>query len=1279
MDDLDEKIKRAMEMIHSHPGSSSGGPESSLSNANDGSKSVHRDSDTEEDNDTEEDLDDAQIEDNSKNTAVDDATSAKEESFMSKMIHGVTHTVEDMLGIEDQSDNKVAPTTTSNAKIDDGKLLLPLTNSEKHSTANTASESSFDDVAASAIQTQETQKDEEEFTPSITADLLEGSGSTANLLATTLEQSEAPNEVVKHQQVLDLHKDKLNALEEADAIEHITWDYYEQQDADALRKKEHLESRNYYEHLEHTDPLSLERVLSNVESERISFNSTFRHRHVSPPKRGYNNGNHEGSGEAKNGEQTEYDKKYKLASNFGLVKKSAFENDDNDHRRVMLRKSIGHSLGKEILSRIKKEPEQAAWSLLTAAMQKHSTDLLKSKRQGYRHLVGSKIEDEPGGLQIAVRIRPPTKAEIQNRTERILSSYLDKTDNSEGPGTQNLVMLHSTSLNGVRVDQVAQALRARASIPREVATCFKFDYLLWSKLASEDTANKGPGTTSQRDMFNLVGTTLVENALSGISSCTFAHGPKDSGKTHTMFGDMSSHMADEAGLIPRVFSSIVERVEACHNKDTKCTLSIIEIYNEKVADLLHFTQPDHHKHIVQHRKGELHTLMDKTHAISNRKLINSHDLKVREHPVLGPYVDGSRKVTVNSTQDVMVLLREALLRRFDDNWLNRDSHLRRVHATLLATLEITPKVIATLSDDEPYDRNQAHAIRVNMVELPASEEEPVDTWRTSVLSGDQAQKINKKVFKPADIDMSGRLKKNNRSDANVFKEAAMAPNTAHNHYRTATLYKKDAKAVRKDLAHLNYILHSLERGADMRTLPFKDSLLTYLLRIALTSPNSKVIMLTTLSPASSSYAETLTCLKYSERLWQVKSRKHNFIHGDMDDSVSVVTHNTDMLSTSSMSVSKRYRKHKVLGDKNAPPIQQPQWQKYLKSNPKYTVASTNTSRKSNIKNNNQRSRSAPPRKRVEKDRSDSMLSSPGGSVEFNGVFFNKHTSFGHATDDPRGGSDLDAMRSERKAITSEINAFRSNHLLQAQETARAELMKGDTDDFQPSDANSAEDLRHALERSSAEVKRLQAIVDGSGNRTSNGSRMELIDVLKDLQVRLNHLEHHNSGGIFSAFAPNEGDSPAVGQEIQSKLAAALDAVVANNQQPTSVDTESRSEVESLKKTVSELSDLDAMKDKLLNDMRIENEKLEAQLMKARQKEVALEGELEVSIILRHRIHIYHHVTTALTYNSVLSISIFVSIVNGLSSSRRCQQPRTFRPRLQYHQYFSAFSAQHSHF
>ncbi|KAK5862398.1 hypothetical protein PBY51_017800 [Eleginops maclovinus] len=97
-----------------------------------------------------------------------------------------------------------------------------------------------------------------------------------------------------------------------------------------------------------------------------------------------------------------------------------------------------------------------------------------------------------------------------------------------------------------------------------------------------------------------------------------------SGKSFSMMGN-----GEQPGLIPRLCCSLFERVHKVENEGHtfKVEVSYMEIYNEKVRDLL---DP----------KG------------------GRHSLKVREHKVLGPYVDGLSQLAVTNFEDIEVLMSE---------------------------------------------------------------------------------------------------------------------------------------------------------------------------------------------------------------------------------------------------------------------------------------------------------------------------------------------------------------------------------------------------------------------------------------------------------------------------------------------------------------------------------------------------------------------------------------------------------------------------------------------
>lgn len=82
--------------------------------------------------------------------------------------------------------------------------------------------------------------------------------------------------------------------------------------------------------------------------------------------------------------------------------------------------------------------------------------------------------------------------------------------------------------------------------------------------------------------------------MQGYNGCIFAYGQTGSGKTYTIMGpstknELQSDQSPEAGLLPRVISYLFEEIqkrEAQENVHYSCFVSFMEIYNEKIKDLL---------------------------------------------------------------------------------------------------------------------------------------------------------------------------------------------------------------------------------------------------------------------------------------------------------------------------------------------------------------------------------------------------------------------------------------------------------------------------------------------------------------------------------------------------------------------------------------------------------------------------------------------------------------------------------------------------------------------
>ncbi|XP_011639230.1 kinesin-like protein Klp98A isoform X2 [Pogonomyrmex barbatus] len=128
---------------------------------------------------------------------------------------------------------------------------------------------------------------------------------------------------------------------------------------------------------------------------------------------------------------------------------------------------------------------------------------------------------------------------------------------------------------------------------------FTFDHSYWSFDSNDENY------ASQEEVFYDLGTDVIESAFEGYNACVFAYGQTGSGKTFTMMGTPEAQ-----GLIPRICKTLFARMAAGKESGAsyRTEVSFLEIYNERVRDLLRLDQSQ------------------------------SHSLRVREHPTGGPYV-----------------------------------------------------------------------------------------------------------------------------------------------------------------------------------------------------------------------------------------------------------------------------------------------------------------------------------------------------------------------------------------------------------------------------------------------------------------------------------------------------------------------------------------------------------------------------------------------------------------------------------------------------------------
>ncbi|XP_075777287.1 kinesin-like protein KIF13A isoform X4 [Pelodiscus sinensis] len=300
---------------------------------------------------------------------------------------------------------------------------------------------------------------------------------------------------------------------------------------------------------------------------------------------------------------------------------------------------------------------------------------------------------------------------------------------------------------------------------RKPPKVFAFDYCFWSMDESNTTKYAG-----QEVVFKCLGEGILEKAFQGYNACIFAYGQTGSGKSFSMMGN-----AEQLGLIPRLCCALFQRISVEENESQtfKVEVSYMEIYNEKVRDLL---DP----------KG------------------SRQSLKVREHKVLGPYVDGLSQLAVTNFEDIESLMSEGNKSR---------------------------TVAATNMNEES---SRSHAV-FNIV---------VTQTLYDLQSGNSGEKVSKVSL----VDLAGSER--------VSKTGAAGERL------------KEGSNINKSLSTLGLVISSLADQAagkgKNKFVPYRDSVLTWLLKDNL-GGNSQTAMIATISPAADNYEETLSTLRYADR------------------------------------------------------------------------------------------------------------------------------------------------------------------------------------------------------------------------------------------------------------------------------------------------------------------------------------------------------------------------------------------------------------------------------
>ncbi|KAK9979529.1 hypothetical protein ABG768_012955 [Culter alburnus] len=307
---------------------------------------------------------------------------------------------------------------------------------------------------------------------------------------------------------------------------------------------------------------------------------------------------------------------------------------------------------------------------------------------------------------------------------------------------------------------------------------FNFDYSYWSHTTPEDV-----NYACQKQVYKDIGEEMLLHAFEGYNVCIFAYGQTGAGKSYTMMGKQEK---DQEGIIPLLCEDLFTKFS--DNNDNNMSYSVevsyMEIYCERVRDLL------------------------------NPK--NKGNLRVREHPLMGPYVEDLSKLAVTSYNDIQDLM-------------DSGNKARTVAAT-------------------------------NMNETSSRSHAVFNIIFTQKRHDGETENTSEKVSKISLVDLAG----SERADSTGAKGTRLKEGANIN--KSLTTLGKVISA----LAEMDSVPNKNKKKKKVESfIPYRDSVLTWLLRENL-GGNSRTAMVAALSPADINYDETLSTLRYADRAKQIR-------------------------------------------------------------------------------------------------------------------------------------------------------------------------------------------------------------------------------------------------------------------------------------------------------------------------------------------------------------------------------------------------------------------------
>ena len=342
----------------------------------------------------------------------------------------------------------------------------------------------------------------------------------------------------------------------------------------------------------------------------------------------------------------------------------------------------------------------------------------------------------------------------------------------------------------------SHAAHGMASAPQNSQQqSFTFDRAFWS-VPTHTSLN---GYATQECVYRDIGRPVLLNSLKGYNCCLLAYGQTGSGKSYSMFGSETASPSYTAAAARRLRSSHGRRSQPPQDDGRN---GIVPQIVRELFDRIQ-TRPDIH-FTVEISFYQIY--LEKATCLLNPK---QGVLKVREHPLTGPYVEDLTSCLCDTRKSMMKVIQEG----------NRSRKIGQTKQNAVSSR--SHAVIAiTISQQAKSSQSTTTVSKLSLVDLAGSER---ISKSGSVGTGVQeASTINKSLSTLGKVIsvLAGKAYKKNRSSVHV---------------------------------------------------PYRDSALTWLLRESL-GGNSKTVMLATVSSSAADREESLSTLKYADQAKRIVNK-----------------------------------------------------------------------------------------------------------------------------------------------------------------------------------------------------------------------------------------------------------------------------------------------------------------------------------------------------------------------------------------------------------------------